>query len=235
MAEEKSNARAGTAEVRGRGAAVKTWLERMLLWRIWERLLEVEFVDRSVALAGKAFVSFFPFVIVVAAFLPDRSRTSIITALAARLGLRGDAFTLVQESFASSDDVRRATGLFGLVLTIFFASSFTTSLQRVYVRAWRRPRRSGIDVYWHGVTWLVVIMVSTALQGALRALFDGGVGVAVFVLLSLTITAAVWTFTAWWLLLGDVRARVLVPTGIITSLAITGFALCASVWMHRRW
>ena len=59
-----------------------------------------------------------------------------------------------REAFASSDDVRKATGLFGLVLTIFFATSFTTSLQRVYLRAWRRPPRGGIDVYWHGVTWL---------------------------------------------------------------------------------
>jgi membrane protein len=191
----------------------------------------VEFVDRSVALAGKAFVSFFPFVIVVAAFLPDRTQASIITALAARLGLRGDALSLVQGSFASSDDVRQATGVFGLVLTIFFASSFTTSLQRVYIRSWRRPPRGGIDVYWHGVTWLAVIMVSTALQGTLRSALDGGLGLALFVLLSLTITAGVWTFTAWWLLLGDVRVRVLVPTGVITSLAVTCFALSAAVWM----
>ena len=169
--------------------------------------------------------------IVVAAFLPDRTRTSIITALAARLGLHGDALLLVQGSFASSEDIRRATGLLGLVLTIFFASSFTTSLQRVYARAWRRPPRRGIDVYWHGVIWLAVIVVSTALQGGLRSVFDGGLGVAVFVVLSLAITAGVWTFTAWWLLLGDVRARVLVPTGIITSLAVTGFALAAAVWM----
>jgi hypothetical protein len=28
-----------------------------MLWRVWERLLEIEFVDRSIALAGKAFVS----------------------------------------------------------------------------------------------------------------------------------------------------------------------------------
>jgi len=38
-------------------------------------MLEIEFVDRSVALAGKAFVSFFPLVIVVAAFVPERIRS----------------------------------------------------------------------------------------------------------------------------------------------------------------
>ena len=52
--------------------------ERTLLWQVWNRMLEIEFVDRSVALAGKAFVSFFPLVIVVAAFMPPsvRARSS---------------------------------------------------------------------------------------------------------------------------------------------------------------
>ena len=49
-------------------------LERLLLWRVWERMLEIEFVDRSIALGGKAFVSFFPLVIVIAAFMPDGVR-----------------------------------------------------------------------------------------------------------------------------------------------------------------
>src|SRR5678815_4225089 len=97
--------------MRTRIAALRDRLERLFLWRVWERLLEVEFVDRSVALAGKAFVSFFPLVIVVAAFVPERTRVSIVTALASRLGLHGNALSLVQSSFASSDDIRRATGL----------------------------------------------------------------------------------------------------------------------------
>src|SRR5680860_746914 len=109
---DEMTGRSGISEVRERITGLRTWLERLLFWRVWERMLEIEFVDRSVALAGKAFVSFFPLVIVVAAFVPARTRTSIVSAVAARLGLRGDAFSLVQVSFASSDDIRRATGLF---------------------------------------------------------------------------------------------------------------------------
>ena len=60
-------------------AGLRNRLERLLLWRVWERMLEIEFVDRSVALAGKAFVSFFPLVIVVAAFVPESIRSSILT------------------------------------------------------------------------------------------------------------------------------------------------------------
>ena len=129
--------------VRSRVAVLRTRLERLLLWRVWERMLEIEFVDRSVALAGKAFVSFFPLVIVVAAFVPERIRSSIFSTLTTPAWHPGRlAHDRLKEAFASSDDVRKATGVLGLVLTFFFASSFTTALQRVYLRAWRRPPRA---------------------------------------------------------------------------------------------
>ena len=60
-----------------------------MLGRVWDRMLEIEFVDRSVALAGKAFVSFFPLVIVVASFAPARIRASIFSTLTHRLGIGG--------------------------------------------------------------------------------------------------------------------------------------------------
>jgi len=225
--------RSGVSEGRQRIARLRTWLERLLIWRVWERMLEIEFVDRSVALAAKAFVSFFPLVIVVAAFVPARIRMSIISALAARLGLRGEAFSLVQSSFASSDDIRRATGLLGLVLTIFFATSFTTALRRVYMRAWRRPPHSGVDNYWRGVTWLFAILLSLAVLGGLRAAAGDGAGVVVWAVVGLAVYVGLWWFTAWWLLLGEVRMRVLAPTGVITGIAMAGYGLSASVWMPQ--
>ncbi len=221
----------GVSEVRERMASVRTWLERLFLWRVWERLLEVEFVDRSIALAAKAFVSFFPLVIVVAAFVPARTRVSIVSTIAARLGLRGDAFSLVQASFASSDNVREATGLLGLALTFLFATSFTTALQRVYLRAWRRPPHSGLDTYWRGLAWLFAMLVSVALLGGLRAVAGDGAGVVVWAVLALVVNIGLWWFTAWLLLLGDVRVRVLATTGVVTGIALAAFGLSASVWM----
>ena len=224
---------AGTdrTEVRKGSAVLRSRLERLLLWRVWERMLEIEFVDRSVALAGKAFVSFFPLVIVVAAFVPDRIRSSILTTVTARLGVRGDALTTAREAFASSDDIRQATGLLGLVLTIFFATSFTTALQRVYLRAWRRPPRAGAGAYWRGPAWLLAMLACMAVLGALRGALDGGLGVGLFAIVSLAVTSGLWWFTAWFLLLGDVRARVLLPTGVITSIAMAAFAVSATIWM----
>ncbi len=58
--------------------AIRQRAERTLLGRVWDRMLEIEFVDRSVALAGKAFVSFFPLVIVVASFAPTASGLDLL-------------------------------------------------------------------------------------------------------------------------------------------------------------
>jgi membrane protein len=216
--------------MRKRIAAVRTRAERSLLWHVWERMLEIEFIDRSIALAGKAFVSFFPLVIVVAAFMPERIRSSIITSITAGLGIRGDALTIAREAFSSSDDIRKATGLLGLVFTIFFATSFTTALQRMYLRAWRRPPRAGVGAYWRGAAWLLVALVCLALLGGLRS---GGLGLGFFAIVALAVMSGLWWFTAWFLLQGEVRARVLVPTGVITSIVTAGYAASATIWMPR--
>jgi membrane protein len=206
-------------------------LERLLLWRVWERMLEIEFIDRSVALAGKAFVSFFPLVIVVAAFVPEGMRESIIKAVTLRLGIRGDALTITREAFASSDELKKATGVLGLVLTIFFATSFATALQRVYVRAWRRPRASGAGAYGRGIVCILAVLISMALLGALGSALGGGVGIGLLTIVALAVTSGLWWFAAWFLLMGDVRARVLVPTGVLTSIATLLYSLSASIWM----
>ena len=166
--------------LRTRIEAVRAWLERLLLWRVWERMLEIEFVDRSVALAAKAFVSFFPTVIIVAAFVSHDIRTSIISTLTHRLGMRGDALRLMRDAFASAEHIRTATGVLGLVLTIFFVTSFTTALQRVYQHAWRRPPRGGPGAYLRGVSWLLLVLADMAILGALREALGNGLGLALF-------------------------------------------------------
>ena len=70
-----------------------------------------------------------------------------------------------------------------------------------------------------------------ALLGGLRGALGGGLGFGLFAIVSLAVTSGLWWFTAWFLLLGDVRARVLVPTGVITSVAMAGYAVSATVWM----
>ena len=117
------------------------------------------------------------------------------------------------------------------MLTIFFANSFTTALRRVYQRAWRRPPHGGIAGYWRGAVCLFAVLVNMALLGALPDAPGGGLGVALLAILSLAVSFGLWWFISWFLLLGEVRARVLVPTGVITSIATAGYAASATIWM----
>ena len=208
-------------------------LERTLLWKIWERLLETNFVDRSVALAGKAFVSFFPLVIVIAAFVPQTLRKAIISTLSHRLGLSGPVLATVQHSFSSADEIRRATGILGLILTIFFATSFTTALQRMYLTAWRRPSPGPVGRYVRGAEWIFGIIVYLAALGGVRKILPGPVGAAVFIVVALALSASFWWLTAWWMMLGQVRLRALIPAGVVTGVLMGAYALSATIWMPR--
>lgn len=217
--------------VRARIDALQARARATLVGQVWERMLEIEFVDRSVALAGKAFVSFFPLVIVVAAYLPKAIRNSILSTLTNRLGIRGAALELALESFRSTEDVRRATGLLGLTLTFLFAISFTTALQRIYLRAWRRPAGLRIGTYSRGPAWLVAFLGYMAALGALRGVLAGGPGFLAFLVFALVAAIGWWWFTAWFLLLGDVRARVLLAGATVAGIAQSAYVLSALLWM----
>ena len=210
----------------------RTWLQRLLIWRVWERLLEIEFLDRSIALAGKAFVSFFPMVIVVAAFLPERARESILTALTFRLGLRGDTLDLARESFsivrraarrdqlagAVPDGVLRRLVRHGSPAHVPAGVAAAARLGGREVRAGRRRPRPSCWPAWP--SWERRREPSTE---GWESAWSRVVGFVV--------TTGVWWFTAWYLLLGDVRARVLLPTGLLTAVTTGLYAVSATVWM----
>src|SRR5947209_4958940 len=101
---------------RARINEARAWVEHTIWWRVWQRLLENEFIDRSVAVGAKAFVSLFPAIIVVAAFAPSSVRASIVATITRRAGVRGEGLNTVRNAFASSNDVKKATGIVGLLL-----------------------------------------------------------------------------------------------------------------------
>jgi membrane protein len=211
--------------------ALRAWAERSFVWRTWERMLEIEFFDRSVALGGKAFVSFFPLVITVAAFAPENIRASIIGTVTAQLGLSGDALTMTREAFGSAEDVQRATGLLGLLLTIFFASSFTTALQRCFFRAWRRPRHGGFGHYWRGIVCLLAVLTGMAMIGVVASAVGDGLTAGFLAIAWLVLSCGLWWFTTWFMLMGDVRARVLLPTGVLVGIFTSLYGATSFIWM----
>jgi membrane protein len=217
--------------LRRRADELQQWAQRTLLWRVWERMLETEFIDRSVALGAKAFVSFFPTIIVIAAFSPSSVRSSILETITHRAGLSGTGLVTVRNAFATADDTRKATGIIGLLFTLFYINSFTTALGRIYTRAWRRPPAKQVARYGIGVGWLMGILVYFVIIGAVRSIFGSGPGTAGFAVVALAASIGLWWVTPRLMLQREVRFRVLAPTAVLTGIAASVYAASATVWM----
>ena len=206
-------------------------LESTVLGRLWSRLLEIEFVDRAVALAAKAFVSFFPFLIIVAAVTPPAVRDEILAGIGDRFGISGDVAALARQAFRSPDETKQATGVIGAFITIAFAVSFTTALQRVYLRAWRRPPGGGARNKGRGALWIAGVASLVVILGFGRTVLVGSTGTVLSWAIGLIGSTGLWWWTAWLMLRGEIRWRALLPTAVVTGVGSWLYTLAASIWM----
>jgi len=206
-------------------------LEATALGRLWSRLLEVEFVDRAVALAAKAFVSFLPLLVIVSALSPDSVRDNILSVFAQRFGVSGVAFDTVRQAFASPSETRTASGVVGVLITVAFAVSFTTALQCVFLRAWRRPPGGGARNKARGAVWLGALLVFAMVVAGARAVLQGPGGSVLAWVVALVGSTSLWWWTARLMVRGEVRWRALFPTAVVMGVGGWLYALAASVWM----
>jgi len=217
-------------------AKVDPWVERAihlpgadLAWALWQRMLELEFIDRAVALAAKAFIALFPLLIVVSAFTSGSVRHVLMGALESKFGVRNPGLSVVSGAFANPEQTRNATGWAGLLLTFLYATSFTTALQRVYLRTWRRPSGASMPNHARGVAWLGGVFALGGLVGVMRALLFGhGVFSNLAVLPFLVLG---WWATAWLLLRGEVRWRPLLVPAALVAVGMQVYTATASLWM----
>jgi membrane protein len=135
----------------------------------------------------------------------------------------------VRSAFAATSDIRRATGILGLILTVFFVNSFTTALRRVYVKAWRRPAGGGVSGYALGASWLLGVVAYFALLAGARGLLAAtpvALGIVAWVA-----AVGLWWITPWVMLQRQIRLRALLVSGLITGTAMVVYAATARVWM----
>ncbi len=222
---------ARSARVRSIAQRSAVWLDSTSVSALWARLLEMEFVDRSIALAAKLFVSFFPLLIVVTALSPDSVREQLLDALRARLGIDGASMDLVRQAFASPDATKAATGFVGVLLTVFFAISSTTALQRVYLRAWRRPPGGGVRNKGRGAIWLGALLLFLVLLASVRTVIGTQAGTTAAWILSFLAGTALWWWTPRLMVRGEVCWRALLPSAVITAAGCSLYAMQSDLWM----
>lgn len=229
----RSSTRAGAIAGRARGAVRRHALrvETTLPGRLWSRLLEMEFLDRAVALAAKAFVALLPLLVIIAALSPDGFRHQLLDAVAYRFGIEGAAFDTVRHAFATPDQTRKASGILGVLLTLAFAVSFTTALQRVYLRAWRRPPGESFRSKGRGALWLAGVLIWLMIITMVRDVLGGFTGSLLTWTFGVTGSTLLWWWTARLMLRGEVRWRALLPTAVTMGAGTAVYTLAASVWM----
>jgi membrane protein len=216
-------------------ARVEPWIERAadsVLGRIWARLIELEFIDRSVALAAKAFVALFPLILAVSAFAPSGVSQAMREGLRDRLSLSGTSADAVSESLVTAEAFRSATGFFGVLLLVFYATTFATALQRVFLRAWRRPPSRGIKQI-RGLAWIGGAMGYLLMISGVRWLLDGDLADRVSVVIALAGSFALWLWSQYVLLYGQVRWRALVAPAAAIAGGTALFALSTAIWLPR--
>jgi len=216
-------------------ARLEPWVERAqesVLGRLWARLIELEFIDRAVALAAKAFVALFPLLLAVSALAPPGVSQGLREGVRDRLSLSGTSAEAVSESLVTSEAFRSATGFFGVLLLVFYATTFATALQRVFLRAWRRPPSRGIKQV-RGLAWIGGAVGYTVMISGVRWLLDGDAADRVTVLLGLAGSFALWWWSQYVLLYAQVRWRVLVAPAAAIAGGTFLYAISTAVWLPR--
>jgi membrane protein len=193
-----------------------------------DRLVEIQFVDRSIALGSLAFTALLPLLVIASAFLPGTD--DLASELIRRFHLRGSTADLVREVFAQPDAVRQSVSWLGAALLVGAALSFTRGLQRVYERSWRLEAR-GLAGTRAGLIWIAGIVVWSTVFGAAREWLVDVTGPLGSLTILLAGDALLWLWSPWILLAGRVDWRQLVPTALLTAVTLTTISIGSIVYM----
>ena len=194
------------------------------------RMVEIEVVERAVALASLAFTALIPLGIVVGSLATTADTNALVRSLVRRFKLTGEPRHLVEQVFSPPADVRSTVSVIGAVLLVVSALSFTRALQRVYERAFELPRL-GVRRTPAGVLWLVVVGVFVIAVAELRNDLVDAAGPVLSLIVALAFSLAIWWGTPWLLLSRRLPWRTLLPTALVTAAAATAVGAASILYM----
>lgn len=208
-----------TTTLRTRRDQAKALVDRIpILGRLVNEFIRIEFIDRCMLIAAQGLLALIPMLVVLSAFLPHITGDAV-RSFSDAAGVGHDGTQLI-EGQVSADEVRTQTGLLGLVITIFSATSFARAIQRMYERIWEQPHVGGMSGARRCLLWLLGWMMTLQIAGALRRAFDGIgglVGDGLALALQGLALSLIWWATSWVLLFGRVPWRSLAIGALLTG------------------
>jgi membrane protein len=210
---------------RAAASARAAWqrFEGTLAGEFLRTFVELRVVDRSLALASKAFVAILPLTILSTAVVSGRAFGD---ELVRRFGLTGLGASAARELFAAPSQVEASIGAFGFVILVASVLSFARALERVYLDAWRLPPPVGKATLGR-VVWLGGVFVTLAALVEVHALWPHSGRT----LQSLIGGGLFFVWTPYVLLSRRVSGRSLLPSSAITCVAVVALGIGSAIVM----
>jgi membrane protein len=214
-----------TTAYRTRSRRAKDLVDRVpILGRLVSEFVRIEFIDRCMLIAAQGLLALIPTFVVLVAFFPDLTNIGLGQfADATGLGSRGDDEIAGEVSI---DQVRAQTGVVGIVITLFSATSFARAIQRMYERIWEQPHVGGMSGTRRCFLWLLGWLVSIQLvSGVLRLLSgpDGLVPGTARLVLQVALVSALWLVTSQLLLFGRIGWWRLAVGAVVTGVVLVAY------------
>ena len=149
-----------------------------------------------------------------------------------RYDLSGEAAESVRELFSPTASVDTSIGIFGALFLLLAVLSFTRTIQRLFETTWELPPLS-VRNSLNGLKWIGVLVIYSAVTGALRGLFDSGALeiASAFVLVPLSAVFLIWS--GYILSAKRIRWRDLIPFGVVASILLALYGIGASIYVPR--
>lgn len=199
--------------------------------RMAEELVRISLIDRCMVIGAQSLLALIPTLIVLAAFLPSELTGYATNQFADLSGI--DAQQVMGEDI-DSESVRAQTGLVGILVTLFSATSFAKAVQRTYEGVWEQPHIGGLVGRRRCLGWLLAWLFLLQLPAELAAVLPEGL---VLDTLQLVLEAVLVSLIWWWtlrvLLFGRVAWRALVVAAVITGAGAVAYSAGSALVMPR--
>lgn len=206
-------------------------LRRSFPGRCIESFLELQGIDRAMAIAAQAFTALIPLLLLTSALTPGSDGNSAADALVRRFHLTGDSAKVMQDIFARSGN--GSIGVLSVLLLLFSGVSFTRRVQRMYLQAWRVAPRSGVRGSLNAAFGLAALLLEILLLSSVASLFRTVLGGALTWPTTVLGSFVLWTSIPWLLLDRRIHWRRLLPAGALAAVCTACYGIATTVYMPR--
>jgi membrane protein len=201
--------------------------------RCLRRAMAINGRDRAFVLAGQAFTTVIPLLILMSAATGRNGSALIADRLNDRFRLTGAPAQALRTLFERPPGATGAITIVGLVMLLYSLTSLTRSLQRTFEAAWGLPP-AGVKGTLHGLTGMGMLFASVLVLSLLVSLVRPlPAGAVVAPVLRTVAAAALWLILQDQLLSRRIPMRMLLPGAAVAGIGQTAISMYSNTWMPR--